>query len=131
MQPGSTSDKSISTFPQTPRYTLYHIANNAINSGTSQSLFLEPVVLSIKLFDFAVKRKKDKGYDMPNVDSEQLLLSAVSANARQLYLLLRCVNFGPHAQVQISSEGLRFSVEESSVMEGITSRDKVENRHSE
>ncbi|KAI9660006.1 MAG: ssDNA endodeoxyribonuclease [Bathelium mastoideum] len=49
---------------------------------------------------------------------EQFLLSATSANARQLYVLLRCINFGSFAQVQISHDGLRFSVEETSVMEG-------------
>ena len=54
-----------------------------------------------------------------DVDPEERpLFSAVSSSARQLYLLLRCISFAEKAQVQISEEGLRFSVEESSVMEG-------------
>jgi cell cycle checkpoint protein len=56
---------------------------------------------------------------MVDVDPEERpLFSAVSSSARQLYLLLRCISFAEKAQVQISEEGLRFSVEESSVMEG-------------
>ncbi|KAF2808181.1 DNA repair exonuclease rad1 [Mytilinidion resinicola] len=47
------------------------------------------------------------------------IFSAISASARQLFLLLRCIGFADKAQVQISEEGLRFSVEESSVMEGL------------
>jgi len=46
------------------------------------------------------------------------LLTAVSSSARQLYLLLRCINFTSKAQVQILKEGLRFSVETSRVMQG-------------
>ena len=53
------------------------------------------------------------------MEPEEEVLRAVSANARQLYLLLRCINLGPHAEVQISRDGIRFCVEESSVMEGI------------
>ncbi|KAL9089272.1 MAG: hypothetical protein Q9165_005840 [Trypethelium subeluteriae] len=52
------------------------------------------------------------------MESEHFVLRAVTANARQLYLLLRCINFGPYAQVQITQDGLRFSVEEPGVMEG-------------
>jgi cell cycle checkpoint protein len=52
-------------------------------------------------------------------DEEDLpILTAVSSSARQLYLLLRCINFADKAHVQINNEGLRFSVEEASVMEG-------------
>ncbi|CAI6339742.1 unnamed protein product [Periconia digitata] len=46
------------------------------------------------------------------------ILTAVSSSARQLYLLLRCINFADKAHVQISEEGLKFSVDEASVMEG-------------
>jgi cell cycle checkpoint protein len=47
------------------------------------------------------------------------IFSAVSSSARQLFLLLRCISFASKAQVQISEEGLRLSVEESSVLEGM------------
>lgn len=47
------------------------------------------------------------------------LLSAVSSSARQIFLLLRCIGFAPRAQVQITTEGLRFSVEDSRVMQGL------------
>lgn len=46
------------------------------------------------------------------------LFSAVSGSARQLFQLLRCINFVSKAQVQITNEGLRFTVEESQVMQG-------------
>lgn len=51
-------------------------------------------------------------------EEEQPVLTAVSSSARQLYLLLRCINFSEKAHVQISDEGLKFSVEEAAVMEG-------------
>ncbi|KAF1954660.1 Rad1-domain-containing protein [Byssothecium circinans] len=52
-------------------------------------------------------------------DEDELpTLTAVSSSARQLYLLLRCINFADKAHVQISEEGLKFSVDEASVMEG-------------
>lgn len=53
----------------------------------------------------------------PNRDAP--LFSAVSSSARQLFLLLRCISFAPKAQVQISGEGIRFSIEDSAVMEGM------------
>ena len=46
------------------------------------------------------------------------LFSAVSSSARQLFQLLRCISFALKAQVRISKEGLRFTVEESQVMQG-------------
>lgn len=46
------------------------------------------------------------------------MLSAVSSSARQLFLLLRCISFASKTQVRITADGLRFSAEESSVMEG-------------
>ncbi|KAI9692043.1 MAG: ssDNA endodeoxyribonuclease [Bogoriella megaspora] len=55
---------------------------------------------------------------MPDTELGKPLLNAVSANARQLYLLLRCINFGLYAQIQISEEGLRFNIADSSVVEG-------------
>lgn len=51
-------------------------------------------------------------------NAERPLFSAVSNSARQLFLLLRCISFAPKAQVQITQKGLRFSAEESQVMQG-------------
>ena len=48
------------------------------------------------------------------------LFSAVSGSARQLFHLLRCINFVSKAHVQITKEGLRFTAEESQVMQGQT-----------
>lgn len=53
-------------------------------------------------------------------EDEPPILTALSSSARQLYLLLRCINFSEKAHVQISDEGLKFSVEEASVMEGMS-----------
>lgn len=53
------------------------------------------------------------------------MFSAVSSSARQLFLLLRCISFAPKVQVQISDEGMRFSVEDSSVMEGMAFLEKA------
>jgi hypothetical protein len=52
-----------------------------------------------------------------NVESAPIL-SAVSGSARQLFVLLRCISFGSKFQVQPTEDGIRFSVEDSSVMEG-------------
>ncbi|KAF2182528.1 DNA repair exonuclease rad1 [Zopfia rhizophila CBS 207.26] len=58
-------------------------------------------------------------------DEDELpLFAAVSSSARQLYLLLRCINFSEKAHVQISEEGLKFSVDEAGVMEGFAFLDK-------
>jgi cell cycle checkpoint protein len=56
--------------------------------------------------------------------NDRPIFSAVSSSTRQLYLLLRCISFATKAQVQISDEGLRFSVEESSVLEGMVFLEK-------
>ena len=47
------------------------------------------------------------------------VFSAVSSSARQLFQLLRCISFATKAQVQITEEGLRFTVEDSRVMQGL------------
>ena len=49
------------------------------------------------------------------------IFSAVSSSPRQIYLLLRCISFTAKAQVKITAEGLRFSVEDTRVMEGTCS----------
>ncbi|KAF1851509.1 Rad1-domain-containing protein [Cucurbitaria berberidis CBS 394.84] len=52
------------------------------------------------------------------------ILTAVSSSARQLYLLLRCITSSTKAHVQISEEGLKFSVDEASIMEASAFLDK-------
>lgn len=47
------------------------------------------------------------------------VFKAVSSSARQLYQLLNCIRFAPKVYVQISSEGIRFTVEESRVLQGM------------
>ena len=54
--------------------------------------------------------------------NDQPLFSAVAGSARQLFQLLRCLNFVSKGNIQISREGLHFTVEESQVMQGQTSR---------
>lgn len=54
----------------------------------------------------------------PSCDTERPLFTAVSSSARQLFQLLKCINFASKAQVVISKEGLRFTVEDSRVMQG-------------
>lgn len=46
------------------------------------------------------------------------VLAAVCSSARQLFTLLRCIAFAPRAHVQLTDQGLRFSVDEASAMEG-------------
>ena len=53
------------------------------------------------------------------------IFSAVSNNANHLYTLLKCIGFAPKASVQITPEGLRFSVEEARVMQGLAFIDKT------
>ncbi|MCJ1402810.1 ssDNA endodeoxyribonuclease [Xylographa trunciseda] len=52
------------------------------------------------------------------------MFSAVSSSTRQLFQLLRCINFAPRAHVQITNAGLRFIVEESRIMQGQAFLDK-------
>lgn len=60
----------------------------------------------------------DSGHSMP-------LFKAVSGSARQLFQLLNCIRFAPKVQVKIDSLGLRFAVEESRVLQGVTFLDKA------
>ncbi|KIX07819.1 uncharacterized protein Z518_02473 [Rhinocladiella mackenziei CBS 650.93] len=53
------------------------------------------------------------------------IFSATSTNARQLYLLLRCIAFSQRAEVQITQSGMKFSVEEARVVQGLTFLDKA------
>jgi len=53
------------------------------------------------------------------------IFKAVSGSARQLFQLLNCIRFAPKAHVQISSEGLRFAVEDARVVQGIVFLDKA------
>ena len=60
-----------------------------------------------------------------DVENGPPIFKAVSSSARQLFQLLNCIRFAPKAHVQISSEGMRFAVEESRVMQGIVFLDKA------
>ncbi|KAL8714493.1 MAG: hypothetical protein Q9225_006559 [Loekoesia sp. 1 TL-2023] len=57
--------------------------------------------------------------------NEQPFFTAVSGSARQLFQLLKCINFAQKAQVRITEEGLRFTVEESRVIQGIAFLEKT------
>ena len=46
--------------------------------------------------------------------------SAVSTSVRQLHQLLRCIAFAPKAEVQITATGIKFSVDEARVVQGLT-----------
>ncbi|EFQ98666.1 DNA repair exonuclease rad1 [Nannizzia gypsea CBS 118893] len=53
------------------------------------------------------------------------ILSAVSTSAEQLYTLLKCIGFSRQASVQITPQGIRFSVEEGRVVQGLAFLDKA------
>lgn len=53
------------------------------------------------------------------------VFSAVSSNAYHLYTLLQCIGFAPQATVQITPDGLRVSVEEGRVAQGLAFLDKA------
>jgi len=57
--------------------------------------------------------------------AELPVFTAVSTSAKQLYLLLRCINFVAKVEVQITAEGLRFSAEESHVVQGLAFLEKT------
>ncbi|KAJ4365500.1 checkpoint clamp complex protein Rad1 [Ascochyta clinopodiicola] len=58
------------------------------------------------------------------MQADSPVLTAVSSSARQLFTLLRCVAFASKAHVQLSDEGLKFSVDEASAMEASAFLDK-------
>lgn len=58
-------------------------------------------------------------------EDERPVFKAVSSSARQLFQLLNCINFAPKVHVQITSEGIRFAVEDSRVMQGISVTSRV------
>lgn len=74
---------------------------------------------------FASERKDIMAHTGDNAENTAPLFSAVSGSARQLFQLLRCINFVSKTHVQITKEGLRFTVEESQVMQGIAFLDKA------
>ncbi|KAL4756712.1 putative DNA repair protein Rad1 [Aspergillus foveolatus] len=53
------------------------------------------------------------------------IFTAVSSNANQLYTLLHCISFAQNAAVQITPDGIRFSVEEGRVVQGLAFLDKA------
>ena len=52
------------------------------------------------------------------------IFTAISSSARQLFLLLRCISFVSTVEVQITSKGLRFSAEETRVVQGLAFLEK-------
>lgn len=52
------------------------------------------------------------------------LFTAVSSSSRQILLLLRCISFAKKTHVRISSDGLRFTATDGSVMEAVIFLDK-------
>ena len=66
-------------------------------------------------------------YHLPKMSASQdpsapQCFSAVTSSTRQLFNILRCVGFVSRAQVQISNDGIRVSVEDSRVMQGFPTR---------
>ncbi|RAL17182.1 putative DNA repair protein Rad1 [Aspergillus homomorphus CBS 101889] len=57
-------------------------------------------------------------------DSEPIF-TAVSSNAHHLYTLLQCIGFAPKATVQLTPDGIRFSVEEARTVQGLAFLDKA------
>ena len=53
------------------------------------------------------------------------IFSAVSSNAHHLYTLLQCIGFASQVTVQITPDGIRFSVEEGRVVQGLAFLDKA------
>lgn len=53
------------------------------------------------------------------------IFTAVSSNAHHLYTLLQCIGFAHKASVQITPDGIRFSVEEGRVIQGLAFLDKA------
>ncbi|KAI9376010.1 repair protein Rad1/Rec1/Rad17-domain-containing protein [Aspergillus egyptiacus] len=53
------------------------------------------------------------------------IFTAVSSNAHQLYTLLHCIGFAQNVTVQITPDGIRFSVEEGRVVQGLAFLDKA------
>ncbi|KAG9771661.1 phenol 2-monooxygenase, partial [Aureobasidium melanogenum] len=60
-----------------------------------------------------------------NLMADRPVFTAISTSARQLHSLLRCIAFSPRAEVQITHKGIRFSVEEARVVQGLTFLDKA------
>lgn len=53
------------------------------------------------------------------------IFSAVSSNAHHLYTLLQCIGFASQVTIQITPDGIRFSVEEGRVVQGLAFIDKA------
>ena len=94
----------------------YHLIPSIFVTG----LFNGPAYLPIFTIPcmFAPERHLSMASTDAIADNAAPLFSAVSGSARQLFQLLRCINFFPKAHVQITKEGLRFTVEESRAMQG-------------
>ncbi|PYH42076.1 putative DNA repair protein Rad1 [Aspergillus saccharolyticus JOP 1030-1] len=60
-----------------------------------------------------------------NMADAEPIFTAVSSNAHHLYTLLQCIGFAPKATVQITPDGIRFSVEEARTVQGLAFLDKA------
>jgi cell cycle checkpoint protein len=54
----------------------------------------------------------------PGDDEPVPIFSAVTSSARQIFSLLKCCGFQPKAQIELSCQGMRVTVEDSRVMQG-------------
>jgi cell cycle checkpoint protein len=52
-------------------------------------------------------------------EDQRPLFTAVSSSARQLYQLLKCINFSSKGYVEITKDGLKVSAQDSQVMQGV------------
>ena len=86
--------------------------------------------MSVSTYEVATKpvctiESYDLDSDLKVPMAEPPIFTAISTSARQLHLLLRCIAFSPRAEVQITHSGIRFSVEEARVVQGLTFLDKA------
>jgi cell cycle checkpoint protein len=88
-------------------------------------LFFAKIISFCGSFDFHCPHLRIPAHNPPAImASIEPILVAVSSNANHLYTLLRCVGFASKASVQITAEGIRFSVEEGRVLQGLAFLDK-------
>ncbi|KAL4865684.1 hypothetical protein BDV12DRAFT_187971 [Aspergillus spectabilis] len=66
-----------------------------------------------------------KSTGVPHPDLVYNTFPVFTLNAHQLYTLLHCIGFAQNAAVQITPDGIRFSVEEARVVQGLAFLDKA------
>ncbi|KAL3476375.1 repair protein Rad1/Rec1/Rad17-domain-containing protein [Aspergillus californicus] len=65
------------------------------------------------------------GFQLAIMSGTEPIFTAVSSNAHQLFTLLHCIGFAQNATVQLTPDGIRFSVEEGRVVQGLAFLDKA------